>query len=285
MNRLIEILRRLARKSTDDRLPGLAAESAFFAVLSVFPGLLLIAAALGSLGGLLGSGVAERSESAVLEFLGRVLTDRASGVIQAVGDLFARERSGILTTALVLGVWVLSRGFAAIVRALDLIYGLRERRSWLRRMTTQIGFALGSVLMAAIVLTMLVVGPLLGRGQALADRLGFGTAFSFAWDWLRAPVAIALLVVWAATLYRLGPSHDVSWKRGLPGALAAGFLWLLVSFGFRVYLGMVGTFNQVFGVLGGGLILLVWLYLLNLGLLLGGQLNVVLDEMREHPGT
>jgi len=268
------------RRSYDDRVMGLAAESAFFAVLSLFPGLLLIAAALGSLDQLVGAAVAERSEVAVLTFLSRVLTDRASGVIEAVRDLFVRERGGVLTTALLIGLWALSRGFAAVIRALDLIYGLRERRSRILLIMTEIAFALGSVIMLVVVLAMVVVGPLLGHGQALADRLGMGSLFSFAWDWLRAPVAFALLVVWAATLYRLGPSHDASWTRCLPGALAAGVLWLMVSFGLRAYLLVVSTVNQVFGVLGGGLILLVWLYLLNLSLLAGGELNVVLNERR-----
>jgi membrane protein len=278
---IIEFAVQLVRKSASDRLLGLAAESAFFAVLSVFPGLLLIAAALGSLDSLVGAAVAERSEAVVLEFLSHVLTDRAAGVTETVRDLFVQERGGVLTTALLGGLWVLSRGFAAVIRALDLIYGLRERRSWFRLLFTQLCFALGSVIMLAVVLAMVVVGPFLGHGQLLAERHGLGHLFSFAWDWLRAPVAFALLVVWAATLYRLGPSHLAPWTRGLPGALTAGLLWLLVTFGFRVYLSMVASVNEVFGLLGGGLILLVWLYLLSFALFIGGQLNVVLIDRHD----
>jgi len=226
-------------------MSGLAAESAFFGVLSLFPGLLLVAAALGSLGRLVGATVAERSEAAVVRFLGEVLTDRASGVVEAVHGLFERERGGLVTTALVLGVWVLMRGFAAVIRALDRIYGQRERRRLLDLAATQLGFA---------------------------------------WSWLRGPVAFALLVVWAATLYRWGPSGGSPWKQGLPGAISAALLWIVVSIGFRTYLHTIGAMNQVFGVLGGGLILLMWLYLLNLALLLGAALNVVMREEIQRPG-
>jgi len=245
-------------------------------VLSLFPGLLLVAAALGSLDRLVGATIAERSEAAVVRLLGEVLTDRASGVVAAVHDLFERERGGLMTTALVLGVWVLMRGFAAVIRALDRIYGQRERRRLLELAVTQLGFALGSIVAFTLLLSMLVVGPLFGHGPALAARLGFGDLFGFAWSWLRAPVAFALLVVWAATLYRWGPSGGSPWKHGLPGAIGASFLWIVVSIGFRTYLHTIGAMNQVFGVLGGGLILLVWLYLLNLALLLGAALNVVM---------
>ena len=282
---MIQIAGELIRKSGDDRLMGLAAESAFFAVLSLFPGLLLIAAALGSLEAVAGAAVAERSQRIVLEFLSSVLTDRAAGVTEAVRDLFARSRGGILTTALVGGLWALSRGFAAAIRGLDLIYGLQEKRSWIRLTLTQFGFALGSVLTVAFVLMMVVVGPLLGHERELTERLGMSSVLSFAWGWLRAPFAFGLLVVWAATLYHVGPSHRARWERGLPGALLAGLFWLLVSFGFGAYLRVFGEINQVFGVLGGGLILLVWLYLLSLGLMVGGQLNVVLIRRdRTRPG-
>jgi len=248
-------------------------------VLSLFPGLLLMAAALGSLDRLVGATVAERSEAAVVRFLSEVLTDRASGVVAAVHDLFERERGGLMTTALLLGLWVLMRGFAAVIRALDRIYGQRERRGLLELAVTQLGFALGSIAAGALLLSMLVVGPLFGHGPALAARLGLGGLFGFAWSWLRGPLAIALLIVWSATLYRWGPSGGSPWKRGLPGALGAALMWVGVSIGFRTYLHTIGAMNQVFGVLGGGLILLVWLYLLNLALLLGAALNVVMWEM------
>lgn len=258
------------------RLGGLAAEMAFFAVLGLFPGLLVVAGLLGWLDSLAGGEAAGKAEAAAVAFLQDILTDRAAGVITAVRDLFERERGGVVLSALVVGLWAMSRGFAAAIRALDLAYGVEERRGWLDLTATALALALGSSVMAALVLLMFGVGPLLGHGGDLAARLGMGPAFSFAWDWLRGPFTLALLVAWIAAIYRFGPNHRAGWRQGLPGAAAAGAMWMLLSFGFRVYLGLAAGANRVFGVLGGGLILLVACYLFSLALLIGGELNAAL---------
>jgi membrane protein len=274
----IEVVQELVRKSAADRLPGLAAESAFFATLSLFPGLLILAAALGWLDLIAGQEVARRSEAAVIEFLGRVLTDAASGVVGAIQDLFSRQRGGVLTSALVIGVWTLSRGFAAVIRALDTAYGLRERRSWIEVRLTAVMLALGSAIVMTVLLAVAAAGPFLGHGQALAAEIGAGKAWALTWGWLRTPVIIALAVLWTATLYHLAPNRRAPWVRDLPGALLAAALWILASSGFGMYLGLAGRFNQIFGLVGGGLILMIWLYVLSFSLLLGGELNAVLLE-------
>src|SRR3990170_4149268 len=92
--RIASIFKELIAEVVDDRMTGLAAEVAFFAVLSIFPGFLMIASGLGSLEGLLGSEIADEAESAVRSFMNRMLTSDASQAIQAVRDLFDERRSG-----------------------------------------------------------------------------------------------------------------------------------------------------------------------------------------------
>jgi len=101
-----------------------------------------------------------------------------------------------------------------------------------------------------------------------------------AWDWLRGPSSFALLTLWLATIYRLGPNHRAPWARGLPGAVVAGLFALLASLGLRLYVNVAAGFNQIFVALGGGLILLVWVYLLSLALLVGGEVNAILAGRR-----
>jgi membrane protein len=270
------VVLRVVRQSLDDRVGGLAAEVAFFGVLSLFPGLLVLAAALGSLEGLIGNDLAGRAEELVLRFLDRILTDQAAGAVAAVRELFARPRGGLLTVASLLALWGLSRGFAAVIRALDLAYDLEERRSLVRQRLIALGLALSAVVVAVVVLAAVVVGPLLGGGLRLAGWLGLGREFAAAWGWLRWPVAFVVLVAWGATLYHVGPYRRTPWRAGLPGAALAGVLCLVVSVGFGAYLRLAAAANQVLGALGGGLILLVWLYLLALAVLVGGELNAVL---------
>jgi len=272
----VDLGRDLVREWQEDRVGGLAAEVAFFGLLSLFPALLATAAALGSLEAVAGGDVASRAEEEVIDFLRRVLTEEAAGTVDAVQDLFRTTDGGILTVGLVLALWTASRGFVALVRALDVVYDLDERRSYLRLRAVALGLAVGSVLVAALMLAMLVLGPLLGTGRDVADAVGLGNGFAVMWNWLRWPVAATVMVAWAATVLHLAPNHATPWRRDLPGALMAAATWAGVSVGLRAYLALAAGGNQVFGTLGGSLIVLLWLYLLGAGLLLGGELNALL---------
>jgi len=278
------LLLEVARGARADRIGGSAAEIAFFAVLSVFPALLVLAAVLGSLELLVGHNLAGQAEAVVVEFLQRVLTSDGSGAVEVVRQLFARRRQGLITAASLFALWGVTRSFATVIRTLDLAYAVRESRTLAGRWLTALGLALGSLLLAVIVLAMVVVGPLLGQGEGLIDRFGLQYWLVGAWDWVRWPFAFVLLVAWATTLYHMAPARRGQWRHDLPGALVAGVGWLAVSLGLGAYVDVVASANPILGVLGGGLILLIWLYLLGLTLLLGGELNAVLDH-RRHRGS
>src|SRR5690606_35265831 len=275
----VDLGRDLVREWQEDRVGGLAAEVAFFGLLSLFPALLATAAALGSLEAVAGGDVASRAEEEVIDFLRRVLTEEAAGTVDAVQDLFRTTDGGILTVGLVLALWAASRGFVALVRALDVVYDLDERRSYVGLRAVALGLALGTVLVVAAMLAMLVLGPLLGTGQEVAEALGLGGGFATFWDWVRWPLALAAMVGWAATVLHIAPNHRTPWRWDVPGALLAGLSWAALSASLRVYMAVATAgANQIFGTLGGSLIVLLWLYLLAVGLLFGGELIAVLSD-------
>jgi membrane protein len=273
-----EVVKDVVAEVQRDRANDLAGAVAFWAILSVPPGLLAVAAALGLLGWVVDAETADRARTEVLDALAEVLTAEAQPILESVEALFVEQSPGILTIAAVAAMWTTSRAFAAVIRALNVAYGIEEARPWLRTRLLALGLAVASVLTMAVLLVMLVVGPLLGRGETVAEALGVGVVFAFLWDWLRAPVAFAVLVAWTTTVLHVAPSHRSPWRWDVPGALLAAVLCLAASLGFRLYLAIAGEGNQVFGVLGGALILLFWLYLLSLSLLIGGELNAVLSR-------
>lgn len=283
--RIGEVLRDLVHEWHDDRVTGVAAEVAFFGVLSLFPTLLAMAAALGSLEAIVGDDLAERAQDAVIDALEQFLTQDAATTIGAVRELFAEGSPGALTTGVVLALWAASRGFAAVIKGLDVVYDLEERRGYLRTRATALGLALATVVVLAALLAMVIVGPLLGTGQAVADWVGAGGLFALLWDWARWPVIVVVLVAWAATVFHLAPNHHTPWRRDVPGAVVTTLLWALLSLGFRAYLALAPEANQVLGALGGALIVLLWLYLLALGLLVGGEVNAILYARHVRRGT
>lgn len=273
----------MLREARDDRLPGLAAEVAFFALLSIFPALLAVAAGLGSLDSLFGSEVTAAAQRQVINVLQTFLTDRASGTVDAVEELFEGASGGVFTFGVVGALWAASRGMATVLRALVQVYDAEETRSRLRRRLVALGLAAASMLLVVLTLTMLVVGPLLGLGRTLAGWVGLATVYGTIWQLVGVPVAFLTLLAWAAFVFHSVPHRHRSWRQHLAGAALTGALWLVVSVAFRLYLQLFGG-NPIFGVLGGALVVLLWLYMLSLALLVGAELSAVLEQRSPDDG-
>lgn len=272
---VLTIMSALRDEWRQDRVGSLAAEIAFFAVLSLFPALLAVVAALGFLDTVLGSELAARSEAEIVAVLETLFTSRAEALVDDVRTLFDNDSPALLSFATIGALLAASRGTLAAIRALNIAYNLPQQRSWLRLKAKALGLAAGSVLTGVFLLAIVVLGPLLGLGRALAAAVG-SPAGADILLFLRYPVAFVLMAVWAWAIFHLGPNHRVSWKGELPGALATAILGLLASAGLRGYLFVAGDANKVLGFLGGPLILMVWFYLLSIALLVGAELNEVL---------
>ncbi|HWG94094.1 MAG TPA: YihY/virulence factor BrkB family protein [Mycobacteriales bacterium] len=273
----------VVRKADRDRLLGIAAESAFFSVLTLFPALLVAAAVVGQLGAIVGQDAARRVEDAVLTFLDRVLTDAARPVVATVQGLF--EGSGnLLTLATLLALASLATAFATLINTLNIAYEVPETRGWWYRRWLGLLLGLGSVVTGAIAVTVIVIGPLFGRGIDVVAEVGLDEGYAAFWRAVRWPVAFGALVLWATTVQHLTPALRHRWRHDLPGGLLTALLWLTASAGLNLYLTAVVPASPLLGALGGGLILMVWFYLLCVALLAGAVLNAVLAARRRFRG-
>lgn len=272
------------RKGDRDRILGLAGENAFLGVLTVFPTLLVFAAVLGQLSLVIGDRNTDRVKQAVSDFLTQILTSSAGGVDKTVNTLFATSGNA-LTVALVIALISVAQAFAGVINTLTLTYDVQDRRGWWYRRWLGLLLGAGSVLTGAVMITAFVVGPLFGRADKVVASIGLSEEYSFVWSYIRFPVAFLALVAWATTLFYIGPDRPTRWRAGLRGALLTAVFWLAASLGFSSYLQIVVPRSPVLGALGGGLILMTWLYLLCLGLLIGAEVNATLlarKAMREY---
>jgi membrane protein len=286
-----EVTLRVARSFTENRVPGLAAEMAFFALLSFAPMLVATGAALGYLERLVGPEAVERAELAVTAALGAVFSPDMTRDVLApmVQGLLEEQRGGLAVTGTIVTLWLASRVFTATIRALDLAYDVPERRGLVAQRGLALLFALGAVVVVPLTLGVMVVGPLLGGGQALAGRIGLGDAFATVWGVGRWPVLLMILATFLAWLYRVGPNVDNTWLRCVPGAVLGVVLWVVVSLGFRVYLAAGGPETPRFSeedeaialagrVLGAVVASVLWVWVSSMVVLLGGVLNAELDR-------
>lgn len=268
----------VARGAGADRVGGLASEIAFFWMLSLFPLTIAVAAGVGFLQPLVGADAAENVRANVVTALGTALPSEAGGTVEAVEELFLQTRPGVFTIGLIVAVWSASRGFLATVRTLDLVYDLRERRSYVELRLLSLGLAVVTIPLVAVALVAFVVGPLLGGGEVLADVFGASDAFATTWSILRWPAAVAVVTALVTSLYHLAPDHRTPWRWDLPGTAFAMGAGALATVGLRLYLSFGGSTNVLLGGLGSVLVVMLWMYLLAVGLLVGAELNAVLAD-------
>jgi membrane protein len=196
-----------------------------------------------------------------------------------VEALMKSAHTGFAIGSFALALWGASRGASALMGALNAMFNKRETRAYWKRQIIAILVTLGVAMMVVLALVLLVVGPV--AGHWLADRFGLGDAFDVGWNisrWVGA--GLLVMVVWAVA-YKFLPDTSAPFRIFTPGAVIGVLLWLGISYGFGLYLGYVQSYTTTYGALGGGIIFLTWLWLSNIALLFGAEINDVLADLRK----
>jgi membrane protein len=167
--------------------------------------------------------------------------------------------------------------------ALNVVYDIREQRSFLRVRSIAIGLTVAISILVVIGLTLTLYGGSIA--ELLGNHLGLGTAFVIAWKVLQWPVILIALLLSFSLLYYFGPSiRDQKWEWVTPGSVAGLMLWLAVSFAFKVYLNYFNTYSATYGSLGAVIILMLWLYVSGLAFLLGAEINSEIEHAAAEHG-
>jgi len=251
-----------------------AAALTYYAMLSLFPALLVGVALLGVFG-----------QEGTVNDITQYLSDQGAppSVLEPVRSLLRsaiRSGSGAVSATLVLSVVLSLIGasgvFASMRRALNAVYGVDEDRHIVHRKLEDVGATLLLIVLALLILVLVFLGG--GVADDVASLLGFGDAASAAWKIVRWPAALGVTLLAYAFVYVTAP--DISprqWRTFSPGALVAVPLWLAVSFGFWWYITHLADL-AAYGTFGAAVVLLVWLFISNAALLLGAEVNAALTE-------
>jgi membrane protein len=270
--RPVRFVKLLVHELANDNITDIGAMMAYYAILSLFPMLLFVVTVallvLPDSSILQGLAMATKAMPASTR---EVVTTQVLSLMNAAHAGFAIGGAG-------LALWGASRGANSLTGALNAMFNLRETRPWWKRQLLAIGVTLGVALLIVVALGLLVVGPT--AGHWIADRFGLGSAFDTAWSigrWIGA--GLLVMVVWAA-LYRFLPDTRTPWRIFTAGSVTGVLLWLGISYGFGVYLGYVNSYMTTYGALGGGIIFLTWLWLSNIALLFGAEINDVVNQLQ-----
>ncbi len=295
--RVADVVARSAFRVAGVRVTGLAAEMSYYGLISLVPLTTAVGASLGFLRPLLGDDAVDSIRTSIVDALTTVFAEHVSSQVVAplVDGLLDERRTGFAVGSFLVALWLASRVFRAAVRALDDAYGVDRRRGVVAQYVLGIALALGAIVTAVTVVALVVVGPLLGDGQELTERLGVDAAFQQTWDVLRWPTVVVVCGAYLTLLYRYAPNVDVTWTRCLPGAAVGTAGVLLVSWGFGLYLrvvvptapgtgpGSAAVVEAAGQMLGLVLVGVLWGWLSSIVVLVGGVVNAEADPGRDVP--
>jgi membrane protein len=253
-----------------------AAALTYYSLLSLFPALLFCAALLGVFGQ---SGLIDNAAS-YLEKAGAP-PDTVTAVTGALRS--AMKQHGTAIVSLVIGLVVSLNGasgaFGAAGRALNKIFRVQEGRGFVRHKLHDLVWTLIVALLALVTFVAIFLGG--GLADDVLGKIGLGSTAAAIWLWVRWPVALAVTMTIYAILYYAAPNVEVRRFRWItPGAVVGVVLWIVASAGFFVYVSNFSSYGATYGAFAGAVILLVWLWLTNVVLLFGAELNAVVDLRR-----
>ncbi|XKK42283.1 YihY/virulence factor BrkB family protein [Nocardiopsis sp. ARC36] len=266
-------LRRTFREFGADNVTDLAAGLTYYAILSLFPALLVLVSLLG----LAGPGAT------------RTLTENASAVLP-------QDVSGLVTTAienlqgsagvaglvgvisLAVALWSASGYIAAFMRASNIVYDVPEGRPVWKTLPIRVGVTL--LLVVLMTLTVVAVAASGGIAERIGQLLGLGPTAVTVWGIAKWPVLLVVVAFMIALLYWASPNARRGFRWVSPGSLLAVVIWLLASLAFAFYVANFASYSKTYGSMAAVVIFLVWLWISNIAILLGEEFNAEIERGR-----
>ena len=267
---------RIAGRTLDgmiaDRVTGLAAEAAFFGLLSLPPLLLAVVGTIGYFHGVMGPDTINEIQLDIARGARKVLSEGTvqNTVMPIVRDALKGGRADAVSIGFVLSLWSGSRAMSTYMDAITIAYDLEGRRSWLTKRVLAYLLYAGGVIVGIVILPLLAIGP---HVVERAVRHGAGGASHLLVTAAYWPVVLLLSIASLTTLYHLAVPVRTPWRRDLPGAVLALLIWLGGSVLLRLYLSATVKPGSAYGSLAAPVAVLLWLYVTAVAVLIGAELN------------
>lgn len=270
------VLRKTLREFSADQCTDLAAALTYYGTLAVFPALLSFVSILGLVGN------AKKITDSLVSLLGGVVPP---GVLDSATNILANlaesNAAGFTLAAGIIGsLWSASGYVNAFARAMNRIYAIQEGRPiWKLRPVTLLVTAVAIVVAVIAAIVLALSGPI---AQQIGEAIGVGSTVVVIWDIVKWPLLVFLAVLLVAVLYYATPNIKQPKFRWMSiGALVALVVWALASIGFAFYAANFSNYNATYGAIGGVIVFLLWIWISNLALLFGAELDAELERGRQ----
>jgi membrane protein len=256
------------------RVTGLAAEGAFFAVVSVPPLIFALIGGVGYVSDSFSAAQIEEIREAVIELFSTFLTDRAVNrvIVPTMNDVLGGGRFDVISLGFVLSLWSGSRALNVFVDTITIMHGLGGHRGIVKTRALSFLLYILALFTGAISIPLVVAGPTLVRDW-LPNRADF--LMNFYW-----PTVIVICICFLATLYHVSVPVRTNWSFNLPGATFALVAWILGSYLLRWVITVTATDSRsIYGPLAAPIAVLLWLYIVALAVLIGAAVNAAFDTV------
>jgi membrane protein len=271
---LFAAIKRTFKQFSEDNISDWAAALTYYGVLSIFPGLLVLVSILG----MLSSNGKDTVQSTVKEI---APNEQLQGLINTVlSQVQSPGKAGVAAiVGIVIAFWSASGYIAAFMRASNAVYDVPEGRPIWKTLPIRLGVT--AVVGIMLILSAVIVVFTGDIAQVVGEKIGMGGVAVTVWSIVKWPVLIVLVSLMFAILYWASPNAKTGGFRWVsPGGIFAVILWILASAAFAIYLGNFANYNKTYGTLGGVIAFLVWLWITNIAILLGAELDAELERGR-----
>jgi membrane protein len=272
------VLKRTVKEFKADNLTDLAAALTYYGVLAIFPMLIALVSLLGLIG--------HSATQPLIENLAKVAPGPAQQIFTSAIQNIQRSGSaaGVLFIVGLLGaLWSASAYVAAFMRASNVIWDVSEGRPIWMTLPVRLGVTLVTVvLLTASAIAVVLTGSL---AKQVGGTIGLSASTVAVWDIAKWPVLVLIVTLMLAILYYASPNvrHPGFWWL-TPGGVFAVVLWIIASGAFALYVANFSSYNKTYGALGGIIVFLVWMWITNVVILLGAELNAELERGRAIEG-
>ncbi len=265
-----ELLKRTYTETLADDVLNLAAQQAYYFFFALFPALL----ALISIASFF---PVDNLTNALTGSLGRVAPQDIVKIISDQLEKIANDNAGgLLTLAFIFTLWSSSGAVVSICSTLNAAYDITESRPWWKVRLVAIGLTLGLAVFVLVSITLVIGGPWIA--EQITARAGLGPAFEWTWKIAQWPLVFVLVATALAFVYYFAPDAEQDWVWLTPGTILATTLWVLISLGFKFYISNFGNYTETYGLIGGVMVLMLWLYLSGIAILVGAELNAEIEH-------
>ncbi|HAB60609.1 MAG TPA: YihY/virulence factor BrkB family protein [Lachnospiraceae bacterium] len=266
---LIQTIRTTCRKVSDDFVPTFSAQAAFFIFISFFPFIMFLLTLIQYL---------PVTESELLTLIRTVLPSGINTyIVSLVHDIYFQPAKTIISITAITTLWSASRGFLAVVKGLNTVYGINETRNYIKLRITSAIYTLAFAIIIVISLGLLVFGNRISL--FITTHFPLINDLAIAIIGLRTIVSLALYTGFFLMLYIVIPNRKTKFLNELPGAIIAASGWMLFSFLYSIYIDNFAKFSTMYGSLTAIVLLMLWLYFCMYILFVGAEINVLLPKI------